>query len=89
VLAEFKLDGATLSEALKQLLDAAKQNDHDGKGVNFLITKPAMTAANPKITLTLKNVTLVEATEHIAKAAGVSVSARDYAFVFDQKSDKL
>jgi hypothetical protein len=47
-----------------------------------------MAAANPKITLALKNVTLEEATGRIAMAAGVRVSVKDYAFVFDAKSDK-
>jgi hypothetical protein len=88
VLPEFKLEGVTLSEALRRLSDASKQNDHDNKGVNFLVTQPAMAAANPKITLTLKNVTLQEATERIAKAAGLNVSAQDYGFVFSPKSDK-
>jgi hypothetical protein len=88
VLPEFKLDGVTLSEALLQLRTAAKQNDPESKGFNFMATKPAVAAANPKFTLALKNVTLLEATERVAKAAGVSVSARDYAFAFDLKSDK-
>jgi hypothetical protein len=83
VLPELKLDGVTLSEAIRQLGKAAKQSNHDSKGINFMATKPAVAAANPKITLVLKNVTLLEATERVANAAGVSVSARDYAFAFD------
>jgi hypothetical protein len=85
VLPEFKLDGVTLPEAVHQLQIAAKQNDPESKGVNFMITGPASTAA---ITLALKSVTLEEATERLAKVAGVSVSAQDYAFVFNPKSDK-
>ena len=85
VLPEFKLDGVTLPEALKQLRDASKQNDSEGKGINFMIAGPAPATA---ITLALKNETLEEATERLAKAAGVSVSAQDYAFVFSPKSDK-
>jgi phage tail sheath gpL-like len=88
VLPEFKLDGVTLSEAVQQLQIASKQNDPESKGVNFMITRPATAAANPKITLALKSVTLEEAIERLAKAAGVSVSALDYAFVFDPKSVK-
>ena len=87
VLPEFKLDGVTLQEAVQQLSAAAKQSD-PSKGVNFMISKPAMTAASPKITLALKKVTVKEAAERIAKAAGVSVTAQDFAFVFDAKSDK-
>ena len=82
VLPEFKLDAVTLPEANRQLYMASKQNDPENKGVNFMSTEPATAAANPKITLTLKNVTLEEATERVAKAAGVHVTAEDYAFVF-------
>ena len=85
VLPEFKLDGVTLQEAVHQLQIAAKQDDPESKGVNFMVTEPAVSAAIPKITLALKNVTLDEAIERLAKAAGVSVSARDYAFVFNSK----
>ena len=87
VLPEFKLDGITLAEAVRQLSAAAKQSD-PSKGVNFMITEPATTTASPKITLVLKKVTVKEAAERIAKAAGVSVTAQDFAFVFDVKSDK-
>ena len=86
-LPEFKLDGVTLSEAVRQLSVAAKQSDHS-KGVNFMITKPATTAAIPKISLKLTKVSVKEAAERIAKAAGVSVTAQDFAFVFDAKPSK-
>ena len=86
-LAEFKLDGVTLPEAVRQLSAAAKQSD-SSKEVNFVITKPAMTAASPKITLALKKVTVKEAAERIAKAAGVRVTAEDFAFIFDAKTAK-
>jgi hypothetical protein len=87
LLPEFKLDGVTLEEAVNQLQIAAKQPD-PGNGINFAITMTATTAANPKITLALKNVTVKEAVERIAKAAGVRVTALDYAFLFEAKSDK-
>jgi hypothetical protein len=87
VLPEFKLDGVTLPEAVHQLQIAAKQSD-PGKGINFMVTGSATTAANPKITLALKKVTVEEAAEHIAKEAGVRVTAEDFAFVFDVKKDK-
>lgn len=87
VVPEFKLDGVTLSEAVHQLSIAARQNAHDGQGVNFMVTEPAMAAANPKITLALKNVTLAEATERLAQSAGVFVTAEDFAFVFRPKTD--
>jgi hypothetical protein len=86
VLPQFKLDGVTLSEAVQQLSIAGKQNDPENKGVNFMIQNSDVAAAIPKITLALKNVTLEEATEGLAKAAGISVSAQDYAFVFNPKS---
>lgn len=86
-LPEFKLDGVTLAEAVRQLSAAAKQSD-PSKGVNFMVTEPATAAASPKITLDLKKVTVQEAAERIAKAAGVRVTAQDFAFVFDAKTDK-
>jgi hypothetical protein len=88
VLPEFKLDGVSLPEAVHQLQTAAKQNDPESKGVNFMINNPAAGEAIPKVTLDLKNLTLEEATEGVAKAAGVSVSAQDFAFVFDPKAVK-
>ncbi|HEY1717564.1 MAG TPA: hypothetical protein VGH42_04620 [Verrucomicrobiae bacterium] len=88
VLPEFNLDGVTLSEAVHQLQIAAMQNAHDGKGVNFMISGPATAAANPKITLALTNVTLEDAINRLAKVADISVSAQDFAFVFNPKSDK-
>jgi len=88
VLPEFKVDGVTLSEAVRQLSATIKQNypSPANKGINFLINEPATTpVANPKITLNLKNVTVEEATKRLAEAAGVRVTAEDYAFVFDAK----
>jgi hypothetical protein len=87
VLPEFKLDGVTLAEAVRQLSVAAKQS-YPSNGINFMLTEPAKTAASPKITLALKKVTVAEAAERIAKEAGVRVTARDFAFVFDAKTDK-
>jgi len=85
VLPEFKLDGVTLSVALQRLSITAKQNDPERKGVNFMVKRPYVAAAIPKITLDFKDVTLEEATERVAKAAGIRVSAEDTAFVFDPK----
>jgi hypothetical protein len=85
-LPEFKLDGVTLAEAVRQLSAAAKQSD-PSKGVNFMIAEPATTAASPKITLALKKVSVAEAAERIAKEAGVFVTAQDFAFVFRPKTD--
>ena len=86
-LPEFKLDGVSLQEAVHQLQLAAKQSD-PSKGVSFMITKPATAAASPKITLALTKVSVKEVAERIAKAAGVRVTAQDFAFVFDTRSDK-
>jgi hypothetical protein len=85
-LPEFKLDGVTLSEAVRQLSAAAKQSD-PSKGVNFMLTEPGTTAASPKITLALTKVSVAEAAERIAKEAGVFVTAQDFAFVFRPKTD--
>jgi hypothetical protein len=88
VLPEFKLDGVTLPEALKQLRDVSKQNDPESKGFNFMITGPLTDAANPKITLALTNVTVAEAIDRVAKAAAVPVSTEDYGFLFNPKTGK-
>src|SRR5437868_325649 len=40
VLPEFKLDGVTLPEAIRQLQQAAKENAQDDKGFNFMISNP-------------------------------------------------
>ena len=85
VLPEFKLDGVTLSEAVHQLQIAAKQNDPESKGVNFMISGSGNAADNPKITLDLKSVTLEKAIDRVAEVAVVRVSAQDFAFVFDAK----
>lgn len=49
VLPEFKLDGVTLSEALRRLSVAAKQNDPESKGVNFMIENEDVAAAIAKL----------------------------------------
>ena len=87
VLPEFKVEGVTFFEALRQLTLAGRQHDPDKKGVNFMVEQ-GIPAPGPKLTLALKNVTLAEATERLAKAAGVSVTAHDYAFAFHPKPAK-
>ncbi len=87
VLPEFKLEGVTFFEAARQLTLAGRQYDPDKKGVNFMIEQ-GIPKPGPKLTLALKNVTLAEASERLAKAAGVSVTAHDYAFAFHPKSAK-
>ena len=86
-LPEFKLEGVTFMEAVRQLSLAARQQDPEKKGVNFML-EPGVAATRPKITLALKNVTVAEAAERLAKAAGVSVTAHDYAFAFHPKPAK-
>jgi hypothetical protein len=86
VLPEFKLDGVTLTEAVRQLSAAAKQDD-PSKGVNFIVMDGAETNAHTKISLDLKNVTLMEASERLAQTAGIFVTAEDYGFVFRPKTD--
>lgn len=86
MLPEFKLDGVTLSEAITQLSLAAKQNDPKNEGVNFMVMDSDTAKPTAKITLALKNATLAETIDQLAKAADVHVSAQDYAFVFDPTS---
>lgn len=87
-LPEFKLDGVTFKEAVLALQAAAKRCDDQHRGVAFLFYKDVQAAASPAIKLDLKNVTLAEAMERLAKSAGVSVIAKDYAFVFYPKSNQ-
>jgi hypothetical protein len=87
-LPEFKLDGVTFDEAVRELQAAGRRHDPKHKGVNYLVPDPAKAKASPKITLDLKSVTLAEATEHLAKNAGLLLVAEDYAFVFLAKTDK-
>ena len=83
VLPEFKVDNVTLIEAIKKLTDAAHHNDPERQGFNFMIDSSKTVPPNAKITLALKKVSVAEAADRIAKAAGVRLTARDYAFVFN------
>lgn len=85
VLKEYKVDGVTLIEALKHLTDLAIKNDPENKGLNFMINGPVTPEPDRKITLNLKDVTVLEATEHLATDVGFNVTARDYALVFERK----
>lgn len=86
-LSEFKLDAVPLLEALRQLDAASKLYDPDHKGFNFLVVDGTETNAHAKISLDLKDVTLMEAAERLADSAGVFVTAEDFAFVFRPKTD--
>ena len=76
---------ASLTEAVDYLravgikFDTATQ-DPKLKGVNF-IAKVAVSAADPKITLSLKNVTLGQATKYVAELSGCKVSVQPSAVV--------
>ncbi len=87
-LAEFKLDGVTFWDAVGRLQATGKQHDPDGIGINFLVTGTDHVKTGPKITLVLQAVTLLEATERLAEAAKVRVSAQDYAIVFDTSQEQ-
>jgi hypothetical protein len=86
LLPEFKLDAVPFNEALRQLSAASKQNDPARQGVNYVLMNGSATDICPTITLDLTNVTVAEATERLAKKAGVYSFAEDYAFVFSPRS---
>ena len=85
ILPSVEFHEATLTEAVDYLravgikFDTATQ-DPKLKGVNF-IAKVAVSAADPKITLSLKNVTLGQATKYVAELSGCKVSVQPSAVV--------
>jgi hypothetical protein len=87
VLPEFKLDGVSFMEAIRQLSAAGKQHDPAQDGVRCLVMNGIVTNAFSKISLDLTNVTLMEAAERLAQSAGVFVTAKPFAFVFQPKTD--
>ena len=82
ILPRFKLDDVSFMEAARQLIAAGKQHDHAQDGVRFLVLTGLETNALSKISLDLTNVTLMEAAERLAQSAGVSITAKPFAFVF-------
>jgi len=86
-LPEFKLDGVTLKESVIALQAAGSRYDVNHKGVNYLIAPDTEARTSPTIRLDLKNVTLGEAADRVARSAGIFVAAQDYAFVFSPKTD--
>ena len=87
-LPEFKVDGVTFVEAVRELQAAGKRHDTNHTGVNYLVPDTAKAKASAKITLDLKNVTVAEAAERLAQSAGLGLCAEDYAFVFLSKTEK-
>lgn len=91
ILPNVEFREATLREAVDYLraisikLDTAT-NDPNLKGVNF-IAKLEVSAADPKITLNLKNVTLGQATKYVAELSGCKVSVQSSAVVFLAPAD--
>ncbi len=85
ILPNVEFHEATAKEAVDYLraisikLDTATQ-DPDLKGVNF-VSKLELSAADLKITLSLKNVTLGQATKYVAELSGCKVSVQPSAVV--------
>lgn len=84
VLSSFEIEGATLSDALRQLYSAGKDADPKGKGVNLLAEKELVKTPS-QITVKLKQVTLAKAAEQIAKSADLLLTAEDYGLFFKEK----
>ena len=86
VLPEFKLDSVPFMEAVRQLSAISKEHDPGHKGFNYIVTNSNETNVYPNITLNLKNISLADATEQLAKSAGMNLFPEDYAFVFSPRS---
>ena len=78
-LPEFKLEGVSLNQALKQLQEAGKQHDTRKQVVNFCLLRPVgdKTTRTTKISLNLKNVSLLDAAEQVCQQVG-GFEFRDY-----------
>ncbi len=87
VLPEFKLDAVPFVEGVRRLMAAGQRHDPGHKGVNILVMAGMETNVNAKISLDLRDVTLMETTERLAESAGVFVTAEDFAFIFRPKTD--
>jgi hypothetical protein len=88
VLPEFKVDNLALSDVMGRLSEAAFANDPhpsdaERKQLNFLLYNNG--GKNPKITLTMTNVTLMQAVDRVALVGGASLTVKDYGFLFEAK----
>ncbi len=87
-LTSFELEGASLTDAVRQLYFAGVDADPKGKGVNFLVEEELL-KTSPRITLKLKNVTLSQAAEQIAEGAELRLSPEDYGLFFKAKKEAV
>jgi hypothetical protein len=71
-LPEFKLEAVSLEQAFKQLQEAGKQHDTMRQVVNFCLLTPVgdKTTRSTKISLNLKNVSLLDAAEQVCQQVG-------------------
>ena len=71
-LPEFKLEAVSLTQALKQLQEAGEQHNTRGQVVYFCLLTPAgdNTTRSTKISLNLKNVSLLDAAEQVCQQVG-------------------
>ncbi|MES2996950.1 MAG: tetratricopeptide repeat protein [Verrucomicrobiota bacterium] len=78
-LAEYKIEGATLREALDLL--SASVRDKSDKEVNFVIHDPNSRLADAKITLSLKSAPAGAVLRYITQQAGAKVRYEEHAII--------
>ncbi|MEQ1850231.1 MAG: M56 family metallopeptidase, partial [Chthoniobacteraceae bacterium] len=78
IFPKIELRDATLSETVDFLRAKAQELDPAKQGVNIVLT-PQAGGANPKITLGLKNVPLIEIIKYVAALVGYEFVADDHA----------
>jgi hypothetical protein len=90
IIARLVFRGATLQEAVDFLrkksidLDNLEENPSE-KGVNFVIKSPNPQAAEARLTLSLANVSLMDAATHVALLAGLELVTEQYALVMQPR----
>ncbi len=77
IIPKLELRDATLSETVEFLRAKAKELDPEKRGVN-LVLKPAADGKDPKITLSLANIPIVEALRYVAALSGFELVADEH-----------
>jgi len=80
-LSEWRVEGATVAEAVDQLRDGARQADPEGREAGFAAMDAGDAATAPRITLNLRNVTVWDALRYTAMAAGLHLRVEENAIV--------
>jgi hypothetical protein len=84
----FDVNHFDIAMALQFLADKSKELDPDHQGINFVLRLPPNTAASPNteihrgVSISDKNVSLLETLNHIAQQTNLQYSFDDYAVYF-------